>query len=96
MLEANPKEIIRKGKTAQKGTSTVVPIFSDNLYNPSLQTLVIVYDSPIIQTVGFSRNLNFGSFLADFSPPILGLEGESFDTPFSSEVVNWFRPRTLE
>jgi hypothetical protein len=96
MPEADPEEIIRKGKTAQKGTSTVVPSFSDNLHNPSLQTPVTVSDSPIIQTVGVSRNLNFGSFPADFSPPILGLEGESFDTPFSPEVVKWFRPRTLE
>jgi hypothetical protein len=64
-------------------------VFSDNLYNPSLQTLVIVFNSPIIQIVGVSRNLIFGSFHVDFSPPILGLEGESFDTPFSPEVVKW-------
>jgi hypothetical protein len=95
--EADPEEIIRKGKTAQKGTSTVVPSFSDNLHNPSLQTPVTVSDSPIIQTAGVSRNLNFGSFPADFSPPILGLEGESFDTPFSPEVVKWKeRDLTLE
>jgi hypothetical protein len=94
--EANPEEIIRKGKTAQKGTSTVVPSFSDNLHNPSLQTLVAVSDSPIIQTVGVSRNLNFGSFPVDFSPPILGLEGERFDTPISPKFVKWFRPKTLE
>jgi hypothetical protein len=87
--EANPEEIIRKGKTTQKGTSTVVPSFSDNLHNPSLPTRVTVFDSPIIQTVGVSRNLIFGSFPTDLSPPILGLEGEIFDTPFSPEVVKW-------
>jgi hypothetical protein len=69
--------------------STVVPIFSDDLHNPSLPTLVTVSDSPIIQTTGVSRNLNFGSFPVDFSPPILGLEGERFDTPFSPEFVKW-------
>jgi hypothetical protein len=95
--EADPEEIIRKGKTAQKGTSIVVPSLSDNLHNPSLQTPVTVSDSPIIQTAGVSRNLSFGSFPADFSPPILGLEGESFDTPFSPEVVKWKeRDLTLE
>ena len=50
--EADPEEIIRKGKTAQKGTSTVVPSFFDNLHNPSLQTPVTASDSPIIQTTG--------------------------------------------
>ena len=95
--EADPEEIIRKGKTAQKGTSTIVPSFSDDLDNPSLQTPVIVSDSPIIQTTGVSINLSFGSFPTYFSPPILGLEGGSFDTPFSPEVVKWKeRDLTLE
>jgi hypothetical protein len=95
--EANPEKIIRKGKTTQKGTSIVVPSFSDNLHNPSLQTPIAISDSPIIKTAGVSRNLSFGSFPADFSPPILGLEGESFDNPFSPEVVKWKeRALTLE
>jgi hypothetical protein len=87
--EADPEEIIIKGKISQKGTSTDVPSFSDNLHNPSLQSPVTVYDSPIIQTIGVSINLSFGSFPTYFSPPILGLEGGSFDTPFSPEVVKW-------
>jgi hypothetical protein len=95
--KADPEEIIRKGKTAKKGTSAVVPSFSDNFHNPSLQTPVIVSYSPIIQTAGVSRDLNFGSFLADLSPPILGLEGESYDTPFSPKFVKWKeRALTLE
>jgi hypothetical protein len=85
--EADLEEIFRKGKTAQKCTSIVVPSSSNNLHNPSLQTPVAVSKSPIIQTAGFSRNLSFGSFPTDFSPPILGLEGERFDTPLSLEVV---------
>jgi hypothetical protein len=80
-------EIIKKGKTAQKGTYTDVPSFFDNLHDPSLQIPVTVFYSPIIQTAGVSRNLNFRSFPADFSPPIIGLEGERFETPFSPEVV---------
>jgi hypothetical protein len=67
------------------------------LHNPSLQTPVTVSVYPIIKATGVSRNLSFGSFPADFSPPILGLEGESFDTPFSPEVVKWKdRALTLE
>jgi hypothetical protein len=87
--EADPTKIIKKGKFAQKGTSTAIPSVSNNLHNPSLQTPVTVSDSPIIQTDGVSRNLNFGSFPTDFSPPILGLEGERFDTHFSPDVVKW-------
>jgi hypothetical protein len=48
MSEVDPKEIIRKGKTAKKGTSTAVPSFSDNLHNPYLQNPINVFDSPII------------------------------------------------
>jgi hypothetical protein len=74
-----------------------VPSFSDNLNNPPLPTPIIVFYSPIIQTTGVSTNLSFGSFPVDFSPPILGLEGESFDTPFSPKVVKWKeRDLTLE
>jgi hypothetical protein len=94
--EADPEKIIRKGKTSQEGTSTVVPGDSGNLHNPSLKTPVVASNSPIIPSVGVSRILNFGSFPVDFSPPSLGLEGEIFDTPVSPEVVQWFRPRTLE
>jgi hypothetical protein len=86
-FEVVTEEIIRKGKTTKKNTYTAIPSFFYNFHNPSLQTLVTVSDSPIIQTTGVSRNLNFGSFPIDLSPPILGLEGEIFDTPFSPEVV---------
>jgi hypothetical protein len=48
MSEADLEEIIRKGKIAQKGTSTTVPSFSDNFHNPSLQTPVTLSNSPII------------------------------------------------
>jgi hypothetical protein len=95
--EADPEEIIRKGKTTQKGTSTVVPSFSDNFHHPSLLTPVTVSHSLIIQIARVSRNLSFGSFPADFFSPSLGLDGEIFDTHFSPEVVKWKeRDLTLE
>jgi hypothetical protein len=40
--------------------------------------------------------LNFGSVPAEFSPPGLGLEGESLVTLLSSEAVPWCRPGTTE
>jgi hypothetical protein len=95
-LEVDPKKIIRKGKFTHEGTSTVVPGDLDNLLNPSLKTPVDSSYSPVISFDGVSRNMNFGSFPIDFSPPILGLEGEIFDTPISPDVLQWFRPRNLE
>jgi len=94
--EVDPEKIIRKGKTAQKDTSTVIPSYSDNLHNPSLQSPITIFDSSFIQIVGVSIFLNFGSFPLDFSPPSIGLEGERFDTHVSPRVVKWFKPRNLE
>jgi hypothetical protein len=95
--EADPEKIIRKGKTSQEGTSTVVPGNSGNLHDPSLKTPLTSSSSPILLAVGVSRILNFGSFPVDFSPPSLGIQGEIFDTPFSPEVVKWKeRDLTLE
>jgi hypothetical protein len=67
-------------------------VISGNFHNPSLKTPVAASHSPIIPSVGVSRNLNFGSFPVDFSPPSLGLEGEIFDTPVSPEVVHGLNP----
>jgi hypothetical protein len=69
--EADPEKIIRKGKTPQEGTSTVVPGDSGNFLNPSLKTPVVSSNSPVIPSVGVPRSLNFGSFPVDFSPPSL-------------------------
>jgi hypothetical protein len=93
--EADPENIIRKGKTSQEGISTVVSGDSGNLHDSSLKTPVVASNSPIIPSVGVSRSLNFGSFPVEFSPSRPHLE-ESFDTPVSPEIVKWFRPRSLE
>jgi hypothetical protein len=92
--EADPEKIIRRRKTPQEGTSIVEPGDSGNFQKPSLETLEVASHSPIIPSVGVSRNLNFGIFPVVFTPPSLGLE--SFDTPVSHEVAQWSRPRTLE
>jgi hypothetical protein len=93
--EADPENIIRKGKTPQEGISTVVSGDSDNLHDSFFKTPVVASNSPIIPSVGVSRSLNFGSFPVEFSPSRPHLE-ESFDTPVSPEIVKWFRPRSLE
>jgi hypothetical protein len=93
--EADPQKIIRRGKTPQEGTSATELGDSGNFQHPSSETPLVVSHTPILSPVGVSRALNFGSFPVDFSSPGLGLEGESFDTPISPEVVPWPRPRTL-
>jgi hypothetical protein len=40
--------------------------------------------------------LNFGSVHVQFSPPVLGWEGESLITPLSLEIVPWFRPNASD
>jgi hypothetical protein len=90
--EADPEKIIRKGKTPQEGTSAVEPGDSGNFHHPPSETPLVSSHTPIISSVGVSRALNFGSFPVVFSSPGLGLEGESFDTPVSPEVVPWLRP----
>jgi hypothetical protein len=90
--EADPEKIIRKGKAPREGTSTAVLGDSGNFHNPSLKTPVAASHSPIIPSVGVSRNLNFGSFPVDFSPPSLGLEGEIFDTLFPLKLYHGLNP----
>jgi hypothetical protein len=94
--EADPEKIVRKGKALREGTSTVEPGISDNFHCPSLETPISASHSPVIPSVGVSRTLNFGSVPVEFSPPGLGLEGETLVTPLSPEIVPWFRPSASE
>jgi len=97
MLEANPENIIRKGKAPQwKGTSTAKPSISDNVHCPSLETPILASHSPFIPSVGVSRTLNFGSVPIEFSPRSLGWEGKTLVTRFSPEIVPWFIPNMSE
>jgi len=94
--EFDLEKIIRNKRTPREGTSTTLPDISGNFHNPSLETQVSPSHSHVIPYVGVSRSLRFGSVPVDFSPPSLGLEGETFDTHVSPEVVLCFKPKTLE
>jgi hypothetical protein len=87
MHEVDPKKIIRKGKTPQEGTSTAKPGDSCIFHHPPSETSLDSSHTPTIYSVGVSRALNFGSFPAILSSPGLSLEGQSFDTPISPEVI---------
>jgi hypothetical protein len=93
--EADPEKIIRKGKALHEGTSTVEPGISDDFHYP-IGTPISSFQPSVIPSVGVSRTLNFGSVPVEFSPPGLGLEGETIVTPLSPEVVPWFRPSASE
>jgi hypothetical protein len=89
--EVDPEKIIRKGKALHQGTSTTKPSISDDFHYP--------IGTPIFYFHTFCwsfRTLNFGSVPIEFSPPGLGLEGETLVTPLSPEVVPWFRPSASE
>jgi hypothetical protein len=72
--KADPKNIIRKGKTPQEGISTVVSSDSGNLHYSSLKTPIVASSSLVIPSVGVSKSLNFGSFPIEFSPSMPRLE----------------------
>jgi hypothetical protein len=93
--ESNLENIIRKGKTPQERISTVVSGDSGNLHDSSFKTPTIASNFPVIQSIGFFRILNFGSFPLEFSPSRPHLE-EIFDTPVSPKIVMWFKPGSLE
>jgi hypothetical protein len=94
--EADPEKIVRRRKTPKEGTSVAEPGISDNFHHPPLETPILVSHSPVVPFAGVSKSLKFGSVPIDLSPPSLGLEGETFFTPVSPEIVPWFKPRTLE
>jgi hypothetical protein len=66
--EADPENIIKKGKTSQEGFSAVVPGDSGNLHDSSFKTPVVVSNSPFIPSVGVSRSLDFEIFPVEYSP----------------------------
>jgi hypothetical protein len=94
--EADPEKIIINGKTPQEEISVVVSGDSSNLQTSFIKTPVVASSSPLIPSVGVSRSLNFGSFLVELLPSSLHLEGESFETHVSPNIVKWFRPMNLE
>jgi hypothetical protein len=49
--EADPKKIIKKGKTSQKGLSTIVLGDSGNLHDSSFKTPIVVSDSHFIPVI---------------------------------------------
>jgi hypothetical protein len=88
---ADPEKIIRKGKALRENTSTTEPSISDDFHSPPVDTLISSCHSIVKPYVGVSRTLNFGSVPVEFSPPGLGLEGESLVTPLSPKIIPWFR-----
>jgi hypothetical protein len=93
--EADPEKIIRKGKALHEGTSSAEPSTFDDFHYP-IGTPISSFQPSVIPSVGVSQTLNFGSVPVDFSPPSLGLEGETIVTPISPEVIPWFRPNASE
>jgi hypothetical protein len=95
-LEADPEKLIRKGKAPREGAPTTEPGISDSSHCPLLETPISDSQFPIRPLVGVSHFLNFGSVPVEFSPPGLGLEGESFVTPISLDIAAWSRPINSE
>jgi hypothetical protein len=85
--EADPKNIIKKGKISQEELSIFSLGDSGNLHDPSLKTPLDSSNSPIIPSIEISRSLNFGIFPIEIPPFGIHLEGGSFENPFSLDIV---------
>jgi hypothetical protein len=91
--KVDPEVIIRKGKASEGETFTTEP---GNFPSPSVEN---PFSSSQLLSRPFSEVshfLNFGSVLADFSPPGMGLEGGIIITPLSPGAIPWHRPWTTE
>jgi hypothetical protein len=91
--KTDPEVVLRKGKASEEEACTA------ELGNPPSPSVGTPFSPPQFLNRPFSevsRVLNFGSVPIDFSPPGLGLDGETFVTPLSSEDVLWHRPRPTE
>jgi hypothetical protein len=82
--EENPEVIIRKGKPSQGKSFATEPGISPP---PSVKTPFSYSQLPSHPFSEVSRVLNFGSVLAEFSPPGLTSEREILVTPTSLESV---------
>jgi hypothetical protein len=91
--EADPENLIRKGKNIKEGDSIVESSIFDSSHCPLFETPISASQFPIRPLVGVSHFLNFESVPVEFSPRGLRLEGEIFITPISLNVVAWSRPR---
>jgi hypothetical protein len=82
----DPENIIIKGKSSGRGTSTAKPGISDDFHD-FIETPKPSSHPIYLPSVGVLRSLNFGSVPAEFSPLDLELVGETHVTPFFPEVV---------
>jgi hypothetical protein len=97
--EADPKKIIKKGKSSQEGFSTVVPGTTSYFPNSTFKRPVVVSSAPLLPSVEISRNLNLEDFpveYSSFSPKLKEKSFESFKVLSSPDVVSWFRFESLE
>ena len=84
--EADPENIIRKGKYSRDSASTAKPGISDNFHD-FIETPTPSSHPVYLPSIGVSRSLSFGSVPVEFPPPGLKLVGETLVTPLSLEVV---------
>jgi hypothetical protein len=94
--EADPENIIKKGKSSQEGFSAVVPGTSGHFHDSTFNTPVAISNSPLLPSVEVSRNLDFENFPVEYSSFSPKLKEESFETLASPDVVSWFRLESLE
>jgi hypothetical protein len=60
--EANPKNIIKKGKSSQEGFSAVALGSSSHILDSTFNTPITISSSPLLPSAEISRILDFENF----------------------------------
>jgi hypothetical protein len=76
--EADPKKIIKKGKTCQESFSVVLSGTSRQFLDSTLNTPVVISSIPPLPSTEVSNNLDFENFLVEYS---------SFDPELKEEIL---------
>jgi hypothetical protein len=94
--EADPKNILKKGKASQEGFSSPIPGTYGHSYDSTFKTPVAISNLPILPSTEVSISLDFEIFPVEYSSFSPQVKEESFETLFSPDIVKWFRLESLE
>jgi hypothetical protein len=94
--EADPGNIIKKGKASQEGFSAILPGNPGHLHDSTFKNPVAISNSPLLPSTEVSKSLYFENFPVEYSSFSPKLKEDNFETLASFDVVSWFRLENLE
>jgi hypothetical protein len=95
-LEANPKNIIKKGKASKKVFSTAITSASGQLPDSTLDTPTILSSKLPLYSTEVSKKIDFEEFLVEYSTFEIELKEENIDIFSSSNIEKCFSIDSFE